>query len=492
MKVVSDYQMLQCERNEINQRRFTEEGYVLSVALTLENHILKAAPAEVTIITGPGRNGDYGLSLAALLKSDTGIKVNIGGITDKNNQFYKHLEEHSIEFEDNLRVLKGIIDDSRYIVDCIYGIELDGKIDYPALYLVEWINASKAHVLSCDVPSGLDAADGSIYGSCINADETLALQLPKLGLYLYPGSSHAGRITVEPVGLSYDSLNAIDSKVSINDDRDIAAMLPHRISHSHKGTYGRVLLIAGSQFMSGAAALCARAVLKSGAGLLTVMSYPSVLNVITNSLYEAKTISFEENNIHRVLEETDLSEFDLIIMGPGMGRNKTTETILRAILKSDRDLLIDADGLYYLKENMDLLERKARTIITPHLGEYQRIFEYHQETIIDDLLRITRTYPELIIVLKSERTLIAAKGEITINTTGNDALAKGGSGDVLAGMIGGLFAQRNSVQSVIAAVYVHSLAADYWLKSHSSYSLLASEIIDMADGVIFDLLENNR
>ena len=113
----------------------------------------------------------------------------------------------------------------------------------------------------------------------------------------------------------------------------------------------------------------------------------------------------------------------------------------------------------------------------------------NQETIIDDLQRITREYPSLIVVLKSERTLIAGKGEVTINTTGNNALAKGGSGDVLAGMIAGLFAQRETVQSVIAAVYVHSLASDYWLRSHSSYSLLASELIEMADGVLFEMTE---
>ncbi|MBQ4253602.1 MAG: NAD(P)H-hydrate dehydratase [Erysipelotrichaceae bacterium] len=489
MKAVNDYQMLQCEKNDINQRRFTEQGYVLSVALTLENHILKSNPEEVTIICGPMRNGCYGLALAVLLKNDTGIRVNVGGIIDSGNPYLKQLEEAGIHFEDNMRVLKTVIEDSRYIVDCIFGIELDEKIDYPYLYLVEWINNSRAFVLSADIPSGIDAADGTIYGSCVNANQTLTFQLPKIGLYLYQASEHAGEIVIEPVGLSYDSINAIDSRVFVNDYREISAMLPHRLAHSHKGTYGKVLLIAGSPMMTGAAALCARATLKSGAGLLTVMSYPEVLTVITSTLFEAKTISYDETSVHKVLEKTDLKEYDLIVIGPGLGRSKAAETLLYAVLKSERDVLVDADGLYFLKDNLDLLKRKATTIITPHLGEYQRMFEFHQETIIPDLQRITKEYPSLIIVLKSERTLIAGKGEVTINTTGNNALAKGGSGDVLAGMIAGLFAQRETIQSVIAAVYVHSLASDYWLRSHSSYSLLASELIEMADGVLFEMTE---
>ncbi|MBR0138514.1 MAG: NAD(P)H-hydrate dehydratase [Erysipelotrichaceae bacterium] len=489
MKAVSDYQMLQCEKNDINQRRFTEQGYVLSVAMTLENHILRSNPEEVTIICGPLRNGHYGMALASLLRNDTGIKVNVGGIADKNDPYLKELAERGIHFEDNSRILKSMIEDSSYIVDCIFGIELDEKIDYPYLYLVEWINNSRAFVLSVDIPSGIDGTDGTIYGSCVNANETLTLQLPKIGLYMYPASEHVGDIFIEPVGLSYDSINSIDSKVFVNDYREIQAMLPHRLAHSHKGTYGKVLLIAGSPMMTGAAALCARATLKSGAGLLTVMSYPEVLSVITNTLFEAKTIAYDDASVHKALQETDFKEFDLIVIGPGLGRSKTAETLVYALMQSDRDVLVDADGLYFLKDNLDLLKRKATTIITPHLGEYQRMFEYHQETVIPDLQKITREYGSLIVVLKSERTLIAGKGEVTINTTGNNALAKGGSGDVLAGIIAGLFAQRETIQSVIAAVYVHSLAADYWLQSHSSYSLLASELIEMADGVLYEMTE---
>jgi len=144
--------------------------------------------------------------------------------------------------------------------------------------------------------------------------------------------------------------------------------------------------------------------------------------------------------------------------------------------------------LYYLKNNLEMVRnRKALTVITPHIVEYQRIFEYRENTIIEDLKKISLEYPGLITVLKSEHTIIAHEGKICINVTGNNALAKGGSGDVLCGVIGGLFAQRSDVAAVEAAVYVHSLAADRWCEAHSSYSLLASDLIDMIDEILLEM-----
>ena len=159
-------------------------------------------------------------------------------------------------------------------------------------------------------------------------------------------------------------------------------------------------------------------------------------------------------------------------------------------MRSDKDVILDADGLYYLKDSIELLHRQYMTVITPHLGEYQRIFEYRPSNIIPDLISISAEYPNLITVLKSENTLTTYDRQITVNRTGNNALAKGGSGDVLCGLIAGLFARQPDINSVIAAVYIHSLAADYWIRENSAYSLLASDLILQIEKILFEMTGN--
>ena len=273
---------------------------------------------------------------------------------------------------------------------------------------------------------------------------------------------------------------------------EVREMLPVRRVHSHKGDYGKVLLISGSDNTVGACILCGRMILTAGAGLLTIMSVPEVVRTAHQVLPEAMTITLNEADLDSQLSDLDLSRFNLIVMGPGLGRSQNTEKLLQYVLKSDKDVILDADGLFYLGRNLDLLQRENCTVITPHLIEYQRIFEYHSDTIREDLKRITQQYPTLTIVLKSENTLIAHQGELIINRVGNNALAKGGSGDVLTGVIGGLYAPQHKWETIPAAVYIHSLAADRWLENHSAYSLLASDLISQIEKVLFEMSRNRK
>ncbi|MBR2702012.1 MAG: NAD(P)H-hydrate dehydratase [Erysipelotrichaceae bacterium] len=268
---------------------------------------------------------------------------------------------------------------------------------------------------------------------------------------------------------------------------EIRNMIPVRYKHSHKGDYGKVLLIGGHDNTVGACIMCARTILKSGAGLLTIMSYLETVRTAHEVLPEAMTITMNPEIIESQLAELNMDNYSLIVFGPGAGRNEITEKLLVYVLKQDRDVILDADGLYYLKKHIDLLNRSKTTVITPHLGEYKRVFEYDRDKILSDLTALSEKYPTLITVLKGVNTLIAYQGHITVNRTGNNALAKGGSGDVLCGLTGGLFAQKPDVSSVIAAVYIHSLAADYWVREHSSYSLLASDLIEQIDKILFEM-----
>jgi len=484
MQVVTCQQMKKLLNRDINYRRFSDDDLVLSCAMSLQQVIRRDNPTSVLIVCGNLENGNYGLSLATLLRMD-GIEVTVIHNDFKNTKYVDIFNRLKMEVVDSERNVRRYIEEATYIVDCIYGIELDEKIAYPYSYWIDWINNSNAYVLSCDIPSGVNGDDGSIFGCCVNANKTVCFQLPKLGLYLYPSNQYVGNIMVESIGLSIDSLESVNSNCYICDDFDIKNMVPQRVSHSHKGTYGKVLLIAGSEGKVGAALLTGKALLKSGCGLLTVMSYKKVCDAINSSLYEAMTIEFNEDNYRDVADKADFDSYDLIVLGCGLGRNRTTESLMIKALQSKKTVVLDADGLYFLKENISLLKRPALTVLTPHLEEYKRIYDYSETTIVEDLSSYTSENKNLIICLKGENTLTSYQGSIVINNTGNNALAKGGSGDVLTGVIGGLLAQNNVVEAVVAAVYIHSKAADIWVERHSHYSLLATDLIDMIDDVLF-------
>ena len=371
-----------------------------------------------------------------------------------------------------------VLEKAEVIVDCLHGCQLDHVLSNEEITLIETVNNANAFVLALDVPSGLNSDNGALYGACIKADVTLTLQAPKTGLYFYPGSEQAGKIIIA------GQVNNLTGDMFINNFKDIAEMIPVRKPHSHKGTYGKVLLIGGGPGMSGACLLAAKAILRCGAGMLTVMCHEEVWPVIGSNLPEAMTIPFTEDNYRKIWAQTDLSRYTLIAIGPGLGRTESTEYLLNRVLATELPCVIDADGLFFLQGHQELLNRKALTVITPHAMEYQRIFGFEQAKLIADLKRESLEYPNLVIVYKCEHTLIAHQGHITINTTGNNAMAKGGSGDVLCGLTAAFTAQRTDEKAVIAAVYLHSLAADQWLESHSSYSLLPSDLIAGVDRIL--------
>lgn len=487
MKVIKREQFNKLVDNDSIRNHYDKNNLLLAMALSIFEKIKALNWQNVLIVCGNNSNGDCGLLLADLLKKRCdNVSVEVVHFCLENRKYGELIKKDRIYVYSQIRDIKNIIAQSNNIVDCIYGINLNERVYYPYDLFIDWINENdKAYVLSCDIPSGLNCDNGSIYGNCIKANETITAQLPKVGMYLYPGNTYCGKIDIENIGISYQSIEEVQCDYQINDYQTIKKKIPQRYKHSHKGSYGKVLLIAGSEDTTGAAILCAKAIMKTGAGLLTVLSYKEVLDIFKISLPEAMTCCLQTNLIYQ-MEHFDFTRYDLIVIGPGLSRNNNTETLLRYVLKSDRNVIIDADGLFYLKNNLSLLKREQLTVITPHLAEYQRIFDYESSRILIDLAAILKIYENLIIVLKSENTLIAYKDSITINDCGNNALAKGGSGDVLAGCIGGFMSQRADLDAIIAAVYIHSYAADYWLKNHSPYSLLASDLIDSIDHILYE------
>ncbi|MGN1399809.1 MAG: NAD(P)H-hydrate dehydratase [Erysipelotrichaceae bacterium] len=491
MKVFSRQQIFQIINTERTVNHLSYNDLLLSCALALFEKIKDKSDNSVLIVCSNTSSGDIGVVLANLLAQKTVKEVTLAHFYWDSCQLKGLINDTEIKVVSSLREIKQSISEKHLIIDCMYSIELKENVFYPFDLFIDWINDSGNYVISADLPSGIDCDNGSILFKAVKADETIGLQLAKPAYYLYPASSLCGKISYGSVSLSYDSISTIKPLAKVYDFDDVKQLLPPRVSHSHKGDYGKILLIGGSDNYTGAAVLAAKAILKSGGGLLTVMSYNEVIDVIKLALPEAMTVRIENNLIYQ-LETFDFDRFDLIVIGPGLSRNRNTEVLLQYVLKTDKDVLIDADGLFYLKNNLNLLmNRRKKTVITPHLGEYQRIFPYNSKTILKDLADLTHIYQSLIIVLKSEKTIIVTQDRLVFNDVGNNALAKGGSGDVLAGVISGLFASNGQFDSVVAGVYLHSLAADYWVKQHSSYSLLASDLIEYVDKVLAEMEGKN-
>ncbi len=487
MKTFKKSQIKEIINEEIERNRYNHDDLIFSSAISLANVILKQEIKKVLIISGNNINGDIGIALANTLLKKTATKPTLVHFNLGSRRISELLDK-SVEVVDDVRKLTKIIETDIYVVDCMFGYDLNETIYYPFNYLIDKINDSKCYVLSCDVPSGVNIDNGSIDRSTIKADATVILQLIKPGYYLYPASSYTGKLFIDNIGISHQAIEDAKTDIFVNNLIEIKEMVPQRVKHSHKMSYGNVLLIAGSEGKIGASLLCGSTIMKTGAGYLTVLSYPEVICAFNNHLIEAITETFDSYNIRYQMENNfDFRKYSLIVIGPGLGVNSTTEYLVRKVLETDVPVVIDADGLNYLKNNMDLLKRDALTVITPHLGEFKRTFVYSQEIIVDDLQRYTTSFPNLAIVLKGEHTLISYQGKVTINTTGNNALAKAGSGDVLCGIIAGFLAQKCDIESVIAAVYIHSLAADYWCINNSPYSLLATDLIKMIDRILKQL-----
>lgn len=485
MKAVDSSQAQRIVQRDLNLHRLTVQDLILSAALNLEDRVLAHPGARVVFLCGEGLKGECGQVAAHLLRQDSTRQTTVALGRPKQSRYRPLLEHDGAELCSVSRQVREALRQADIIVDAVAAGKEEPAVLFPYDRWIQWANQSGAFRISLDVPSGVDADNGAADGTAFSADETCVLQIPKLGLYLYPGSGCAGKLVIEPVGLSWDAVSSVDSGLNVLEESQVREMIPRRRSHSHKGTYGKVLLIAGSDGTTGAAVLAGKAILKTGAGLLTILSYPETLNALRTNLPEAMTRTLDAKDVKRSIQALDLSRFSLIVIGPGLGVNADTVELLKAVLATDRPVIVDADGLTGLSQCVGLLARPYLTILTPHIGEYGRLFDPEPHTLPQHLRELTGTiYPHTVIVLKGDRTLISHDGRLEINAIGNNALAKGGSGDVLTGVIGGFAAQQPGWQAAAAGVYVHAKAADDWVKHNSHYSLLASDLIEEIDNVL--------
>jgi NAD(P)H-hydrate epimerase len=443
----------------------------------------------ILIICGKGNNGGDGLAMARILDSE-GFPVRVAIVefsSSSSPDFATNLERlreagvpvsHWRDADDLRRS-----DNTALIIDAIFGTGLNRPPEGLAADVIRWINAIKLPVISIDLPSGLfsDASSIDHWDKVVQSTYTLSFQCPKLAFFLSDNESLVGEVHVLDIGLDGDFLASIPSRKHVI-TRDLASgLLMKRSKFSHKGSAGHTLIVGGSSGKWGAAVISGRAALRSGAGLVTVHTGANGAEFIHHAQPELMVSADVELNC--VSELPDLSPFDAVAIGPGLGLDENSQRALKLLIQNSRvPVVLDADALNILAENRTWMSFLPQgSILTPHPGEFARLAgrKLSHFEMIQEQLEMSRKM-NVFIVLKGAHTSISTPdGNLFINTTGNPGMSTAGMGDALTGILGALISNGyGSLQAAILGVFVHGLAGDMALENQSHESLITQDLIE--------------
>ena len=452
--------------------------------------------SHVCVVCGSGNNGGDGFAIARILQNnrysvETFCVGNPEHYTDETQEQMHRLQECGG------KITYGMPQEDSYsvIIDAVFGVGLSRKVEGRYRQVIEQMNRMRGTKFAVDIPSGLSATTGCILGCAFKADYTVTFQLKKIGLELSQGRTMAGRVIVPDIGISTDSI-CEDQEIVRTAGKDIyRKMLPDRPEDSNKGTYGRLLVIAGSKGMAGAAYLNAHAAYMTGAGLVRIYTSSDNREILQTLLPEAIITTYEEYNKEELLSL--LTWADSVCIGSGLGMSRLSEKILKTVIEYVKvPCLIDADGLNLLAENNNYLNQMAerRFVITPHMKEMSRLTGISVEELKADRIQILKDFISryrITCVLKDSRTLIASEEKgIRMNLTGNSAMAKAGSGDVLAGVISGWMVQGKEAEDAAElGTYIHGLSGDLAKFEKGVYSVMARDLIEYISKALMKLEE---
>ncbi|KKE80738.1 bifunctional ADP-dependent NAD(P)H-hydrate dehydratase/NAD(P)H-hydrate epimerase [Oceanobacillus caeni] len=445
----------------------------------------------VTIVIGPGNNGGDGFVIARTLMED-GYRVQavqlvpdkkIGGDASYHKQIFLNCGGDVFLLKENDE-FDIILSQTDVLVDCILGIGVYGPLRSPIKEYVRKINEANVMIISVDIPSGLPSDEGLTDFESVQADYTFTIGAPKLSAFLQTTAIFYGKWETVSIGFPKKVLSQF-SKRELWSEQLFKETMPKRNPFSYKGNHGRGLIVGGSLVMPGSITMTVQAALKAGAGLITAATVKENIPIITSNCPEAMSIPLSDVNGFLVNDTSiSTSNYDAIAIGIGMGRKEGTTNLVRTIMQANCPLIIDADGLYHLKSSLSIVKkRQAPTIITPHAGEMAMLLDVSiKELLLSPFqysLDFAREYG-VYVVLKGKFTIITSPdGRQIVNTTGNQGLAKGGSGDVLTGIILAMVLQHDDLlQSLCNACYVHGKAADLQIEEKNTYyDLMATDVI---------------
>ncbi len=512
LKVVTAKEMQQIDRVTI--QRYGLSGPVLMERAGLSvvekiNELFSQQidSGKIVVLCGGGNNGGDGFVVARLLIEqgrdvELYLAVSARSLKGDAKTNYNAAKKFGVKIYPALKFLRSRFQNT-IIVDALLGTGLSMEVRPPLSRIINKANRLRSPIVSVDIPSGISSDTGQVMGCAVKAEYTVTFGLPKRGHLLYPGAEHTGCLFVEDIGFPGKLLAPVKKGVCLFQRDDALGLLPERPDHSHKGTYGHVLLVAGSKGKTGAALMAARACLKTGAGLVTIGIPETLVDTFQSRVTEEMilplpdkgdgTLSYSASDI--ILDFMN-KRGTVMAIGPGMSvDSEISELVSRLITGSKKPLVIDADGLNAIAGRTGILKKsRVPVILTPHPGEMKRLMK---SEVKDDRINIalsfvqkTKTY----LLLKGVPTVVATPaGETFINPTGNPGMATAGTGDVLTGIVSALLAQKLSAENAsILGAYIHGFTGDLVAEKKGERSLTASDIINAIPRVLKSMTDDNR
>lgn len=507
LPVYTSSEMRECDRTAIQE--YNIPGIVLMEnasrgALDIIEKIFGSVrDRSVFIFCGKGNNGGDGFAIARhtinrgahvhcfLLAPDEQIsgdaKTNLT-ILRKISESTARLTISIIESKSDIETFLSTKPD--IIVDALFGTGLTSGITGLSAEIIETINRTNIPVAAIDIPSGVNGDTGDVNTVAIKARCTATMGALKRGLLFGRGKEHAGSVHIIDIGIPESIFSSSRAKTFLVEKRDVSRVMPFRAFDVHKYQVGKVFILAGSIGYTGAAAMASESALRTGAGIvhlgipksLNAILEEKVTEVITIPLDETSGHSFSIKSFETVMQHINSAHVSII--GPGIGRNEETLELIRKIIAAvERPLVVDADGLFALIDHPELLKNTiAPIVLTPHIGEFGRLIGRASKEIEGTRVEIARNFAiehHLTLVLKGAPTITATStSEIYINATGNPGMATAGMGDVLCGVIGGLYAQGTTIEEAAwTGVYIHGAAGDEAKREVGEEGLLATDVL---------------
>lgn len=516
MKLVDAAEMRELDRRAIEEVGIPSLVLMENAGRTTYQILRREFPhlaGPVAVVAGRGNNGGDG-SVVARYLAQAGIPVTIFLVAGRDQvrgdalvnleiAARQGIEIVEVKAEKDLNPLAHHLARAGLIVDALLGTGLNSEVRGLLRLVIDEINHLRPPVLAVDIPSGLCADTGQPLGAAVKAQVTVTYGWPKKGQILAPGRDYAGRLW--QVDISIPPELAKDVAVELAEAGEMRTLLPARPFASNKGAFGHLVVLAGSEGKTGAAVLCSAGALRAGAGLVTLGVPASLNDILEVKITEAMTLPLPEAIGDRALGikaleplQNFLENKTALALGPGLGTLPETVELVRHLARHlPSPMVIDADGVNALAGDPGWLKDAAGPrILTPHPGEMARFLGTTTQEVQADRLAAARgaaAQSGALVVLKGAQTLVAdPQGRVSINSTGNPALASGGTGDVLTGLIGGFLAQRLTPwDAARLGVYLHGLAADYWVEQHGPRGLIAGDLLTIFPEMLHKFMQGH-
>lgn len=449
------------------------------------------------IVCGKGNNGGDGFAISRhlqlmgkrvelfLIGSNEGMsndcKINYNIVKNMG------LKINKVNNVEDINELRESIQRSAMTIDCIFGTGLTKKVDGIYDMVISIINENSNYILSVDVPSGFDSNYGEPLHNSVKANKTVSFELYKSGFLNYGTDKYTGEIVIEKIGIPGSVIDKFHNNEYIMDKTMIKKNLMIRDKYAYKGDYGKILILAGSKGYSGAAYMTVQGAIKSGAGLVNLCCHEEIVDILSSKLVEAMTLTYSDGEKLKA----QIEKSNCIGMGPGMGENDTTFKLVEEVIQtSNVPVVLDADAINVLKDNLNLLKKKKSAIVlTPHFGEMSKITGISIEEIKHNRMKIAKDFAKeygVILLLKGYNTIVTDGNTSIINPTGNSAMASGGMGDCLTGMISSFIGQKyKPMEAACISAYIHGYCGEKLSKD--MFCVSASNILENIPFVIKEL-----